>query len=49
MFSEEQNTLNMDTAGSSETSFPVFQAIERRVSEEIFLDNHRFWNHKFDE
>lgn len=48
MFSEEQNTLNMETAGSSETLFPVCQAVRRRISEEFFLDNHRFWNHKFD-
>jgi len=47
MFSEEQNTRNMETAGSSETLFPVCQAIRRRVSEKFFLDNHRFWNHKF--
>ena len=38
----------METAGSSETLFPVCQAVRRCVSEEIFLGNHRLLNHIFD-
>ena len=48
MFSEEQNTLNKRTSSSSETLFPVYQAVRCRVSEDFFLASHRFWNHKFD-